>query len=76
MLEIYFGKAKEISESVIRKKVSDVNWKDFEADEIRLDVKGLTEREIELVYEMISLKSTVFDAYKVTENKKKSLKGS
>ncbi len=74
LLEIYIGKAKDISENELRKKVSDVNWKDFEADEVRLDTKGLSSREIELVYEMISLKSKVFEAYKVKSDKRKDLK--
>ena len=74
LLEIYLGKAKEINESSIRKKVSEVNWKDFAADEVRLDTKGLSPREIELIYEMIALKSKIFEEYKIKSEKRVSLK--
>lgn len=74
LLEIYIGKTINLSETSLRRKVSDINWKDFETSEFRLDTKGLNEREIEIVYEMISLKSKVFEAYKNKSAKRGGLK--
>ena len=73
LLEIYLPNLKTISDSELRKAISELPWKDLEYSELDLDISNLNTVQQEIVYEMIFLKSYFFDNYK-TKNKKIKLK--
>jgi leucyl aminopeptidase len=73
LLEIYLPNLKTISDSELRKAISELPWKDLDYSELDLDISNLTTVQQEIVYEMIFLKSYFFDNYK-TKNKKIKLK--
>ena len=73
LLEIYLPNLKTISDSELRKAISELPWKDLEYSELDLDISNLNTVQQEIVYEMIFLKSYYFDKYK-TKNKKIKLK--
>jgi leucyl aminopeptidase len=73
LLEIYLPNLKTISDSELRKAISELPWKDLEYSELNLDTSNLNTVQQEIVYEMIFLKSYFFDNYK-TKNKKIKLK--
>ena len=73
LLEIYLPNLKTITNSELRKAISELPWKDLEYSELDLDISNLNIVQQEIVYEMIFLKSYFFDNYK-TKNKKIKLK--
>jgi leucyl aminopeptidase len=73
LLEIYLPNLKTITNSELRKAISELPWKDLEYSELNLDTSNLNTVQQEIVYEMIFLKSYFFDNYK-TKNKKIKLK--
>ena len=73
LLEIYLPNLKTITNSELRKAISELPWKDLEYSELDLDISNLNTVQQEIVYEMIFLKSYFFDNYK-TKNKKIKLK--
>jgi leucyl aminopeptidase len=73
LLEIYLPNLKTISNSELRKAISELPWKDLEYSELDLDISNLDIVQQEIVYEMIFFKSYFFDKYK-TNNKKIKLK--
>ena len=73
LIEIYLPNLKTISDSELRKAISELPWKDLEYSELDLDISNLNTIQQEIVYEMIFLKSYFFDKYK-TKNKKIKLK--
>ncbi|MEB3315959.1 MAG: leucyl aminopeptidase family protein [Candidatus Melainabacteria bacterium] len=73
LIEIYLPNLKTISDSELRKAISELPWKDLEYSELDLDISNLNTIQQEIVYEMIFLKSYFFDKYK-TKNRKIKLK--
>ena len=73
LLEIYLPNLKTITNSELRKAISELPWKDLEYSELDLDISNLSTIQQEIVYEMIFLKSYFFDKYK-TKNRKIKLK--
>ena len=73
LIEIYLPNLKTISDSELRKAISELPWKDLEYSELYLDISNLNTIQQEIVYEMIFLKSYFFDKYK-TKNRKIKLK--
>ncbi len=73
LIEIYLPNLKTITNSELRKAISELPWKDLEYSELDLDISNLNTIQQEIVYEMIFLKSYFFDKYK-TKNKKIKLK--
>jgi leucyl aminopeptidase len=73
LLEIFLPNLKTITNSELRKAISELPWKDLEYSELDLDISNLNIVQQEIVYEMIFLKSYFFDNYK-TKNKKIKLK--
>ncbi len=66
LLELYVGKEPDIPK--LRKVTSDAPWKDIVANEIVIVSKDLNAEELETIYEVIELKSYVFDNYKTSDN--------
>ncbi|MCE2929235.1 MAG: leucyl aminopeptidase family protein [Candidatus Caenarcaniphilales bacterium] len=64
VLKVYLGPKKELTVDKVREKVSEANWKDISETEVELDANDLASDFAEAAYEMISLKSFVFDKYK------------
>jgi leucyl aminopeptidase len=67
LLKIYLGPKKNINVDKVREKLSEVNWKDLSETEIELNIANLSAIEAEAIYEMISLKSFIFDKYKTKD---------
>ncbi len=64
LLKIYLGEKEKLSQDLIREKVSEADWQNISETEIELDIGELNTEQSEAAYEMISLKSFVFDKYK------------
>lgn len=65
-IKLYLGPKSELSLAKIRKRVSDIDWKSVSETEVEIDVNNLDAREAEVLYEMIALKSFLFDKYKTS----------
>jgi len=66
LLKIYLGAKKDLTSDKVRKKISEANWKDISETEVELVNPGLSNDLIESAYEMIFLKSFIFDKYKTS----------
>lgn len=65
-LQLYLGPKSALTLDTIRKRVSDVDWKSISETEIEIDIGNLDGLEAEAIYEMVALKSFVFDKYKTS----------
>lgn len=63
-LKVYLGQKKDLSDYSLRKKLSDLDWKKLCDSELELHADTLTDKQLEIAYEIISLKSYLFDKYK------------
>ena len=68
LLEIFVGSNPNAYE--LRKSISDAPWKEIEATDIELSSKDLSPSELEMAYEIIELKSYIFDKYKTNKRRK------
>ncbi len=66
LLQIYLGPKPKLNLAKIRKRVSSVDWKSVSETEIELNIGTLKPDEAEAAYEMIYLKSFIFDKYKTS----------
>ncbi len=66
LLQIYLGPKSNLSLAKIRKRISDVDWKSVSETEVELNIGTLKADEAEAAYEMIYLKSFIFDKYKTS----------
>lgn len=65
LLRIYLGPKKELSIKKVREIVSSADWRNISETEVELHVGNVEDAEvIEAAYEMIVLKSSIFDKYK------------
>ena len=65
-LKLFLGPKSKLSLSKIRQRVSDVDWKHVSETEVEIDTDSLDAAQAEALYEMIALKSFVFDKYKTS----------
>lgn len=65
-LKLFLGPKSKLTLDKIRKRVSDVDWKKVSETEVEIDGDALDATESEALYEMIALKSFVFDKYKTS----------
>lgn len=65
-LKLYLGPKVELDLAKLRKRVSDIDWKSVSETEIEIDAATLDPTEGEALYEMIALKSFLFDKYKTS----------
>lgn len=66
LLKIFLGPRNNLTLDSIRKRVSDVDWKSVSETEVELSVGTLKPDEAEAAYEMLALKSFLFDKYKTS----------
>lgn len=66
LLKIFLGPKSNLTLDTIRKRVSDVDWKSVSETEVELNVGILKPDEAEVAYEMVALKSFLFDKYKTS----------
>ena len=66
-IQLFLGDKKELNTSSLRKKISDINWKEFDEAELVIESKDLSPTDLEVAYEITQLKSIVFDDYKRNE---------
>lgn len=65
LLQVYLGKKKDLNVKKIREIVSSADWKNISETEVELFVGDIDDaRLVEAAYEMIVLKSFIFDKYK------------
>lgn len=64
LLKVFLGEKKKLSLAKIRRTLSDVNWKDITEENVEIKASGFNSEESEAAYEMIALKSWLFDKYK------------
>lgn len=67
LLKVFLGSRKELTLDKLRNKLSEVDWKSLIETEVELNIGNLPSAEAEVAYEMISLKSFVFDKYKTKD---------
>lgn len=68
-LKIYLGPKKDLDRQKIREKVSSADWKSYSETEVELvNNSNLNAELIEAAYEMIALKSFIFDKYKTSKD--------
>ena len=67
-LSVYLGK--DFDAAKLRKLVSQIDWKQVNDKEVLLDAANLSRDLVELVYEIIKLKSYNFEAYKTSSKHK------
>lgn len=68
-LKIYLGPKKELDRQKIREKVSSADWKAYSETEVELlNPSNLGADLVEAAYEMIALKSFIFDKYKTSKD--------
>ncbi len=66
LLKVFLGPIKDLSSEKIREKISEANWKDITETEVELQVGNLKADLVEAAYEMLILKSFIFDKYKTS----------
>lgn len=66
LLKVFLGSIKDLTPEKVREKISEANWKDLSETEIELHVGNLGPSFVEAAYEMVLLKSFVFDKYKTS----------
>ena len=66
LLQVYLGPKSDLNLAKIRKRISDVDWKSVSETEVELNIGTLKPDEAEAAYEMIYLKSCIFDKYKTS----------
>lgn len=64
LLKIFLGPKKDLTVKKLREIVSSADWKNVSETEVELDVGQLDAQAVEAAYEMIVLKSFIFDKYK------------
>ena len=64
LLQIYLGPKKDLNIEKLRETISEVDWKTYSETDVELFVGDLDAKSVEAAYEMITLKSFVFDKYK------------
>jgi leucyl aminopeptidase len=69
-LKIYLGSEKNLDINSLRLKVSKAPWKDLETEEACIKAPELNPDQLLAVYELIRLKSNIFDKYKTNKNLK------
>ncbi len=67
LLKVYLGPRKNLDIDKVREKLSEVDWKELAETEVELNIGTLQSLEAEAAYEMISLKSFIFDKYKTKD---------
>ena len=65
-LKLFLGPKSKLSLGKIRKRVSDIDWKQVSETEVEIDSDSLDAAQAEALYEMVALKSFVFDKYKTS----------
>jgi leucyl aminopeptidase len=66
LLKVYLGSIKDLTVEKVREKISEANWKDISETEVELHVGNLKSELVEAAYEMLTLKSFIFDKYKTS----------
>lgn len=64
LLRVYLGPKKELNVNKVREKLSEADWQTISETEVELEVGDLPADIVEAAYEIISLKSFIFDKYK------------
>jgi len=64
LLKIYLGPKRDLNKEKVLEKVSEANWKDISETEVELRTSELPTEIVEAAYEMMVLKSFIFDKYK------------
>jgi leucyl aminopeptidase len=68
-LKFYLGPKKELTPQNIREKISEADWKNYSETEVELvNSSSLSADLIEAAYEVIHLKSFIFDKYKTSND--------
>lgn len=63
-LKVFCGQNKDLSNDDIRTKLAEVNWKDYEAKIIDLELQGFADEQKVAIYEYVRLKNYKFEKYK------------
>jgi leucyl aminopeptidase len=64
LLRVFLGPKKDLTIKKLRETISAADWKNLSETEVELNVGDLGAEEAEAAYEMIYLKSFIFDKYK------------
>lgn len=70
LLKVYLGEKKSLTKESVRKKLSEADWQNISETEVELDIGNLNAELSEAAYEMIFLKSFVFDKYKSSNDQR------
>lgn len=68
LVKIFFGPKKELNVDKIRQIISEADWKNISETEVELDVGNLDSEFVDAAYEMMLLKSFIFDKYKTDKD--------
>jgi leucyl aminopeptidase len=64
LLQVFLGKKKDLSIKKIREILSKADWKNISETEVEININDLDAESVEAAYEIIVLKSFIFDKYK------------